>query len=128
MIKKSEKGITLLLVVVLLSAILSISVGIFNLVFGELRISGETVDSFRALYAADQGIERTLYRDRQKREISCALAEGCIVEDKARAQSGGLYTVRVFKAGGLTDVVVAGQSREGVRTELIVKRGFQVSY
>ena len=128
--RKSEKGITLLLVVVLLSAILSIGVGIFNIVFGELMIATELADSFRALYAADQGIEWTLYRDRQKREI-CPSARGpeCVFEERdVRTQSGGLYSVRVSKSGGATEITVAGQSREGVRTGLVVKRGFRVSY
>src|SRR3989338_10000544 len=57
-----KQGITLLLVVVLLSAILSISIGIFNVVYGEFRISGEVADSFRALYAADEGIAHPLSR------------------------------------------------------------------
>ena len=116
--------------VVLLSAILSIGVGIFNIVFGELMIASELADSFRALYAADQGIARTLYRDRQKREI-CPGAQGtgCVFEERdVRVQSGGLYTVRVSKTGGATEITVAGQSREGVRAGIVVKRGFQVSY
>jgi hypothetical protein len=126
--KFQRQGITLLLVVVLLSAILSIGVGIFNIVFGELMIATEITDSFRALYAADQGIERTLYRDRQKREKCMKIPPECFEELNVKVQSGGLYSVRVSKSGGATDIVVAGQSREGVRASLIVKRGFRVSY
>ncbi len=123
-----RNGITLLLVVFLLSAILSISVGIFKLVLGELRISGETADSFRALYAADQGIERTLYRDRQQRAPCVLIPPVCFEEVNAPVQSGASYTARVSKPGGSTDVVVAGQNRTDVRPEMVVKRGFQVSY
>lgn len=61
---QSTRGITLLLVVLVLSALLSISLGIFNSVFTEFRISGEIADSFTALYAADQAVERALYLDR----------------------------------------------------------------
>lgn len=60
----SNKGITLLLVILVLSALLAISIGIFNLVFGEFRISGEISDSFVAFYAADRGMEKLLYMDR----------------------------------------------------------------
>ncbi|OHA02698.1 MAG: hypothetical protein A3J10_01430 [Candidatus Sungbacteria bacterium RIFCSPLOWO2_02_FULL_54_10] len=124
-----KQGITLLLVVVLLSAILSISIGIFNVVYGEFRISGEVADSFRALYAADEGIERTLYRDRQDNAI-CTVIQGvdCFVAVDVPVRSGGQYSVRVSKEGGVTAVVVAGQNREGANAARIVKRGFQVRY
>lgn len=124
-----KEGIALLLVVVLLSAILSISVGIFNVVYGEFRISGEVADSFRALYAADEGIERTLYRDRHDHAL-CTVVEGvdCFVSVDIPVLSGGRYSVRVSKVEGSTAVVVAGQNREGVVSARIVKRGFRVAY
>ena len=124
-----REGITLLLVVVLLSAILSISIGIFNVVYGEFRISGEVADSFRALYAADEGIERTLYLDRQDNAI-CTVVQGrdCFVATDIPVRSGGQYSVRVSKEGGVTAVVVAGQNREGANAARVVKRGFQVIY
>src|SRR3989344_8751863 len=63
--KRSEReGMTLLLVVVLLAAFLSIAAGIFQIAFTEYRLSGELSDSFRALYAADEGIERLFFYDR----------------------------------------------------------------
>lgn len=124
-----NEGITLLLVVVLLSAILSIGLGIFNVVYGEFRISGEVTDSFRALYAADEGIERTLYIDREQNAI-CTVVQGadCYVLANIPVLSGGRFSVRVSKEGGVTAVVVAGQNREGVDAARIVKRGFQVTY
>ena len=57
---KNENGITLLLVMIILSALLSISIGIFNIVFGQIKISGDLADSFVAFYAADQAIENIL--------------------------------------------------------------------
>ena len=124
-----QRGITLLLVVILLSAILSIGVGIFNVVVGELKISGEAADSFRALYAADQGIERTLYLDRQARTL-CSLVQGpnCFVARDVPVQSEGCYTVRVSKSGGITEIILAGQYRCGESPARVVKRGFQITY
>lgn len=124
-----QEGITLLLVIVLLSAILSISVGIFNVVYGEFRISGEITDSFRALYAADEGIERTLYRDRQDGAL-CTVVAGadCFVAVNIPVLSGGQYSVRVSKNDRQTAIVVAGQSRAGTDAARIIKRGFQVTY
>ena len=59
--KGRQRGITLLLVILVLSAVLSISIGIFAVVYGELRISGEISDSFVALYGADAGLEKLSY-------------------------------------------------------------------
>ncbi len=61
---QKREGITLLLVILVLSALMTISLGIFNIIFTELQISGELSRSFRALYASDQGLEYVLYRDR----------------------------------------------------------------
>ena len=124
-----RRGITLLLLIVLLSAILSISIGIFNVVIGEFRISGEASDSFRALYAADQGIERTLYQDRQQSAL-CAVAPGpdCFVAQEVMVPSEACYTVKVSKGAAATTIVIAGQYRCGSSPSRVVKRGFQVDY
>jgi Tfp pilus assembly protein PilX len=126
---RERDGITLLLVIVLLSTILSISVGIFNVVIGEFRISGEATDSFRALYAADQGIERTLYRDRVQQAL-CTVVEGpdCFVASDVSVLSDACYTVRVSKLSGATAIAIAGQYRCGTSPSRVVKRGFEVTY
>ncbi len=127
--KLRQQGITLLLVIVLLSAILSISIGIFNVVIGEFRISGEASDSFRALYAADQGIERTLYQDRQQQAL-CTVVPGpdCFVAEGVAVPSEACYTVRVSKGASATTIVIAGQYRCGSNPSRVVKRGFEVTY
>lgn len=128
-IKKGEEGISLLLVAVLLSAFLSISIGIFNVVFGQIKLSGEIADSFVAFYAADQGIEKILYRDRIQGNI-CVPTPGqnCFVEEAVDVTSGGCYTIRVSKTGDETEIITAGQYRCGLNPTRVVKRGFQVNY
>lgn len=49
--------------IVLLAAFLSIALGIVNILLGQVIIIGQGSESFKALYAADLGIERTLYLD-----------------------------------------------------------------
>ena len=128
-IVSEKRGVTLLLVLVILSALLSTSIGIFNLVFGELQISGEIADSFVAFYSADQGIEKILYRDRILQEICPTLGENCfIISTPAPVESEGCYTLRVSKTAALTTLVVSGQYRCGTNPTRVVKRGFQVSY
>lgn len=90
-----KKGITLLLVIVILSAILSISLGIFSITLGEIKISGEIGNSFHAFYAADQGIERMLYRDRVL--LDPLVIDG-LVEEKS-ISSGARFRVNVTKPG-----------------------------
>ena len=118
----SESGITILLVVVILSALFSISIGIFNVVFGELRISGEIADSFVAFYAADQGIERTLYLDRNGSGLPDGYAEA------KDLSSGGCYSLQLGKIGSATQIIAAGQYRCGTNPSRVVKRGFMVTY
>ncbi len=137
----SSPGMTLLLVVPLLAAILSISIGIFTLTFGEIRISGEIEDSFLAVYAADQGLERGLYLDFTKGTINCSGAN-CYVENWILPATTGAspsgYTMRISKTGSVTAMTIVGQYRcpgtvgQGVAcgtdTLRIVQRGFEVSY
>ncbi len=141
----SREGITLLLVVVIVSALLSISVGIFNVAYGQLRISGELADSFFASYAADQGMERMLYRDRRAADDVCDkgnvvnFGDPCMPEETITISSGGgasaCYTVKVSQKDveppdGVLDTVIqaSGQYRCGVNPDRVVRRGFQVVY
>jgi len=126
--RNSSKGVSLLLVVVILSALMSTSIGIFNVVFGQIKISGEISDSFYAFYAADQGLERTLYRDRML-EAVCQGIQGsnCFIEEKTIA-SRACFIVFVSKSEGNTNIISSGQYRCGDNPPRIVKRGFQVGY
>lgn len=125
---REKRGITMLLVVVILTALLSISIGIFGVVFGEIKISGEIADSFIALYSADQSIEELLYRDRIQAAICSTPGVGCYVAGPIDINSGGCYTIRVDKVGGATTITSSGQYRCGLNPSRVVKRGLKVSY
>lgn len=94
------QGITLLLVILILAALLSISIGIFTVVFTELRISGEIADSFVALYAADEAIEKGLYEDRGENPF-CFPTPGpgsnCYDSGWVTLPSGACYRLRADK-------------------------------
>lgn len=119
----SERGITLLLVVVLISAILSMSIGIFNVLVGEFQISGDAADSFRAFYAADQGIEWVLYRDRQQGAIS----DGFTVSERV-LPGGACYTLEVRRPGAETTLISTGQFECGADPVRPVRRRFEIIY
>lgn len=85
-----RKGVTLLLMIVLLAAFLSIAMGIINILLGQLFAVEQEGRSWSAFYAAEIGMERALYRDRVKNE--CAAAGSCNESDIA-LPNGACYTV-----------------------------------
>ncbi len=120
-------GVTLLLVVLVLSALLSVSLGIIDVVIGEFRISGEIADSFTALYAADEGTEKILYDDRVGASL-CPRSDTCAYGPVTTTlENGACYTLRLTRGGGNTVVVSTGEYRCG-SPALSVKRAFEATY
>ena len=129
-----QKGITLLLVIVLLTAILSISIGVFMIVYGQLLISGEIGSSFIALYAADQAIEKMLYLDRPGNKCDPP-NPSCNVTNLAAENPLACYTTDlqrqdlVSPAGNDTTVIrVTGDYPCNAQSSREVKRAFDVEY
>ena len=60
---KIQQGFILLVTMVMMTILLSISLSISTILFGELVITDDVGASFVALHAVDTGVERTLYRD-----------------------------------------------------------------
>ncbi|TSC78668.1 MAG: hypothetical protein G01um101433_129 [Parcubacteria group bacterium Gr01-1014_33] len=123
---------TLLLVIVILSAILSIGIGVFSSIYGQLIISGQAENSLRALYAADQGIEKMLYRSRVLENCGSDGSD-CSVP-LTLAQSGGCYATQVTKTDiepdGFLDIVikVTGSYRCDQTLARSVKRAFEITF
>lgn len=59
-----NKGASILLTLLILTAILAIAFGITGLMWGELKLSQDVPKSLKAYYAAETGIERKLYEIR----------------------------------------------------------------
>ena len=128
-----KKGITMLLVVAILSAIMSISLSIFNIIFDQVRISGEIADSFLAFYSADQGIEKNLYLDRitnisSPYGICSGEGDPCYSETSTAASAGGCYDIAVKKLAGASELKVLGQYPCGAGSLRTIKRGFNLTY
>lgn len=130
-----KQGMTLLLVVVITSAILAVSTGIFNIVIGELLISGEIADSFVAFYAADRALDKFLYLDR----VGGGLLNGNTEDTTTIESPTGCYVVTIYKTPPIvlaqcgsdtnnTCIKSTGQFRCGANPAHIVKRGFTVMY
>lgn len=141
--KARERGVVLLLVLLILSSLLSVSIGIFNLTIGEIRASGEIVDSFTAFYAADEGIEKTLYLDRVAGGTVCVNPQGnpvngnnCYIDNQILSNQSG-FNIKVSKTANSVEIKAIGQYQCpgvvgsgmcGIDTFRVVKRGFSVTY
>lgn len=136
-----EAGMILIMVVLITSAILAVGLGIFAGVFNQLRSAGETRFSFNALYAADHGLERTLYLDRVAGPLCPgAVADGagdidCYALADFPIGNNACATVRVSKDIKCDETEEAGWTR--IRAtglypcgsgELGVKRAFCLQY
>lgn len=125
---RQREGMTLLLVILILAALLSISIGIFNVVFGEIQLSGELNNAFVAFYAADEGVERLLYDYFVANALGCPpLPTSCSYGPTTITLSNGAcHTLRLTRTGNSLTALATGEYRCGSPT-LSVKRALQYS-
>lgn len=60
-INNSQKALSLYLAVIIMAILLSLALGVAAILFGQMKIMEGMGDSVMAFYAANTGIERTLY-------------------------------------------------------------------
>lgn len=134
---KKEEGVILLLVVIILTAIFSISIGVFGVIIRQVSTSETFESSNIAFYAADQSIERLLYRDRQENDFPCA-SFPCttIIPEQLTASGGCMSTSTITKIANsvppppsITQISVRGLNTPcGTVTERTVARAFLTTY
>jgi len=71
MVKNNQKGISLLITLLIMSALLSIAFGLSVLSLGEVKLSREDTKSLTAYYAAEAGVECQMFNDRLSGEAVC---------------------------------------------------------
>ncbi len=142
---EGRRGVALLLVMSIVAALASISFAMFSIVYSQLQISGDLGDSFIALYAADEGIEKYLYEDRVDPANFCQGTDlttaPCSVDNSnadftnSNAFSGGCYYALLTKteySGEPTlannTLQVTGQSTCGNGISRFVRRAFDLTY
>src|SRR3989344_1678483 len=128
----ARRGVVLLFVMLVLSALLSIASGIFTLTLGQILITGRAEDSFRALYSTDQGLERTLYREFVSFSLNCSptCTENSEFIYPSEIPSGGCYTADITRSGSpsVTTIKIVGQYRYPATAGRLVKRAFEYTY
>jgi len=62
----NQKGVSLIIIFFIMTIILAAVLGVDTIIFNEVKIMSDSGNSVTALYAADTGIEKTLYFDRKQ--------------------------------------------------------------
>lgn len=60
-----QKGVSIFLAIVILTSILAIALGVTSIILPQIKTSGNISDSIKAVFAADTGIECSLYNIRK---------------------------------------------------------------
>lgn len=112
----NQRGIALLLTVIIISIVMMIATLIANIVITQLKLAGDINDSVVAIYAADSGVEWQLYQIRQ----------GCLSDpDKCVPQpvmfNGATITTTLTGSSPSFTIKSLGAYKE-------VKRQFEVSF
>ncbi len=76
---KREKGIALLLTMIILSAVMLIAMLIATVVVIQFKLSSDVNYSMITIYAADSGVECQLYKIRQVASLDCYTDGGQLV-------------------------------------------------
>jgi len=66
MIKNSQKGVSLIIAFFVMITMIAVVVSLSILLYGQIKILGNTSNAVSAFYLADGGIEKTLYYDRKE--------------------------------------------------------------
>ncbi len=135
-----SRGVALLFTLLIAVVTLSVSLGVFNLIIGEISLSGTTRDSQLAFYASDAGVECALYWDIQQGAFSTSTAS--VINCAGQTESVGGATISNFSLsfgnGSCVDVSVEKLPSQTIVTSQgkntcedrprTVQRGLQVSY
>ena len=127
MVEYNSRGQTLILVIMLVTAILAITLGILNVIIGQIQISGDAEQSFQALYAADQGIEKWFYIDRNQSDVTSA---GIPLSESSTLPSGACYYYQIDKSSTApnTQINSYGINKCPASGRVLVKRALQAAY
>ncbi len=142
---RPNNGFTLLLSLLIVSVLLSISLGISEIVLKETVISGFGRDSLKAFFAADSGVECVLYWDIKQNAfattstsstITCAGSTATFNPSSGHSSftvnfsNGAFSQVEVDKITNypLTAITAYGRSSGTLTDTRRVERGLKVTY
>ena len=104
-------GVALYLSIVALAAIFAISFGLVSLLLGQLNIARDVGRFIPAIYAADAGIERTLYKIRKKGDFALCTTTGppadCEIQTTTMQNDASYRVIVLDSSSGWCDAAVA---------------------
>jgi hypothetical protein len=101
-----QKGVSILLSLLVMTAILSIAFGVSKLVIGEIKIGRDISRSVVAYYAADSAVERAIFEKRINNielninDCSVDWGSGSFYGAKVQVSGSGNNIVVIVKASG----------------------------
>lgn len=126
---KMKNGFLLLLTILIVSIILSLGLGVGNIILNQIKLSGAGRESQIAFYAADAGAESALYRDLKQSEFP----NNSTSNFDLNLDNGSCAKVTVTKSGISTTIESRGRNKasgpnqcSGI--ERAVERGIRLSY
>ena len=125
---QNRDGVILLLVVIILTAIFSISVGVFSVIIGQVSTSETFESSYLALFAADQSIERTLYRDRAEGDFPTGTTIVLPVEISPGVCMSTTTVVKILLPQSTTITAAGINAPCGTISARTTARAFQTTY
>ena len=126
---KEQKGVSLFISIMVLSAIMAIGFGLSSLLIGEIEISRDINNFVPAIYAADSGIERVLYKIRKEEPpvfTSCPDTSACTVS--GLMSNGAEYTATVLDSGVSWCPPESAICIRGLGNLADTHRGFEVTF
>lgn len=120
MIKNSQRGIALYLVIVMLSVLLAIVLGLASIIIGGANVAESLGHSVIAFHAADTGMEKALY--------NIKLTSGTCDDSTSDGSFGDSYTYDVTMSTTGSDCSDAGTTITSSGLYITAKRKIEVSY
>ena len=127
-IKYKRKGVALVLTIFVLVGILAVALGVTSLMVGEIKITREIPRALKAYYAAEAGIERSLYDARKGAGAGdIGSPPDCTGGTAVCLDSDACYSVKVI-VGGTGDCEANSYCIKSYGCYERIKRSIEVSY
>lgn len=98
--REKQRGSALYFTILILTTILTLGLGLAGILLGEIRITRDVGRFQPAIYAADSGVERALYKIRKKGEFTnCPDTSSCVIDTDNALDNEAVYEVTVVDPG-----------------------------
>jgi len=125
-------GIALYLSIVALTAIFAISFGLVSLLLGQLNIARDVGRFIPAIYAADSGIERTLYKIRKNGDFVLCETTGppadCEIQNTTMQNQASYNVIILDSSFEWCDAAVANKCARSIGNFRNTNRAFEGTF